>query len=149
MATQLTRATVIWARARSLDSTLMAALLISMFAFTGFIGLLAASFAYLLGISWSASAIERKNGDDAALQRRRSRRRRVRRRARVITPQGKNRVSCRIVNLSNTGAMLAFSQLHLCPEEFVLKPYFGKYRNCKVVWRKEPNLGVRFIADQR
>ena len=136
-------------RTSNLESTLMAALLISILAFTGFISLLTASFAYLLGMSWSADAIHRKNGDDAVLQRRRSRRRHVRRRARVITSQGNNRVSCRIVNLSNTGAMLASSQLHLCPEEFVLKPYFGKHRTCQGVWRKEPNVGVRFIADPR
>jgi hypothetical protein len=52
---------------------------------------------------------------------------------------------CRILDLSDTGALLAPMDVMLCPSEFVLKPDVGEPRNCEVRWRKPERLGVRFF----
>jgi hypothetical protein len=80
------------------------------------------------------------------LQRRQSPRRAVRKRALIWSLKDHARIRCRILNLSTSGAMLAPINITLCPGEFVLRPYLGKRRFCRVVWRDATTMGVRFLG---
>lgn len=55
-------------------------------------------------------------------------------------------MSCHILNVSETGAMLRPLEIALCPNKFVLRPRFDPVRDCEVVWRKDDVLGVRFVV---
>jgi hypothetical protein len=81
----------------------------------------------------------------AGIQRRQSSRRRVLKNALIVFEQGKCTMRSRILDVSDTGALLAPSDVLLCPKEFVLKPDVGEPRNCEVMWRKSDKLGVRFF----
>jgi len=64
--------------------------------------------------------------------------------AQILWPTG-SAVKCIIRNLSETGAKLEVHS-HLVPGTFDL--VFDRdrsRRSCRVVWRKEPMMGVRFI----
>jgi hypothetical protein len=78
-------------------------------------------------------------------QRRQSPRRQVIKGALIVFKQGNCSMRCRILDLSETGAMLAPIDILLCPREFVLKPDVGEPRNCEVRWRKADRLGVPFF----
>lgn len=52
---------------------------------------------------------------------------------------------CQILNLSDTGALIAPADIILCPKEFVLKPDAGAARNCEIVWRKGTQVAIRFV----
>ena len=89
----------------------------------------------------SASAAPSEPGS----QRRQSPRRQVIKGALIIFKQGNCSMRCRILDLSDTGAMLAPTDIVLCPREFVLKPDVGESRNCEVKWRKPDRIGVQFL----
>ena len=119
----------------------MSLLLVAALAFGAFGGLLAGSLVYLR----SAGKLLRSNPSalaSSAPHRRRSPRRPVHKRARMVFQWGS--IGCRILNLSDSGAMLALKDVTHCPREFVLKRYLGRGRKCEVVWRKDTRLGVRF-----
>src|SRR3954469_6527795 len=61
----------------------------------------------------------------AGIQRRQSSRRRVLKNALIVFEQGKCTMRSRILDVSDTGALLAPSDVLLCPKEFVLKPDVG------------------------
>jgi hypothetical protein len=82
---------------------------------------------------------------EPGIQRRQSPRRRVIKNAHIIFQQGHCSMRCRILDLSDTGAMLAPMDVLLCPREFVLKPDVGTPRDCEVMWRKSDSIGVRFF----
>ena len=65
--------------------------------------------------------------------------------ATIVFKQGYSTMRCKILDLSGTGARLAPAHAPLCPSEFVLKCDVGPPRNCEVMWRKDTDLGVRFI----
>ena len=79
------------------------------------------------------------------IQRRQSPRRRVLKGALIVFRRRQCSMRCRILDLSDTGALLAPMDVLLCPKEFVLKPDVGEPRNCEVRWRKADRLGVRFF----
>jgi hypothetical protein len=87
------------------------------------------------------------NADDNIQQRenRRAPRRRVLKRARIVFQQGNCSMSCQILNISETGALILPADIFLCPKEFVLRPDVGDARNCEMVWRKGTQVAVRFI----
>jgi hypothetical protein len=78
-------------------------------------------------------------------QRRQSPHRQVIKGALIVFQKGNCSMRCRILDLSETGAMLAPIDILLCPREFVLKPDVGEPRNCEVRWRKADRLGVPFF----
>src|SRR5947199_6656426 len=107
----------------------MSSLLIAALAFGAFAGLLAASLVYLHGADnpvRSGLAL-----DDGAPHRRRSPRRPVRKRAFIVFQWGS--IGCRVLNLSQSGAMLAPNDALHCPREFVLKSRLGRERKCEVI----------------
>jgi hypothetical protein len=55
-------------------------------------------------------------------------------------------LECVIRNLSQTGAMLETRDASAVPEEFalIIKPEILR-RSCKVMWRDEKLIGVRFV----
>jgi hypothetical protein len=63
----------------------------------------------------------------------------------IIFQQGHCSMRCRILDLSETGSLLAPTDVLLCPRKFVLKPDVGEPQNCEVRWRKADRLGVRFF----
>ena len=83
--------------------------------------------------------------DEPGAQRRQSPRRKVIKGALIVFQQGHCSMRCRILDLSDTGALLAPMDVLLCPREFVLKPDVGEPRNCEVMWRKSDRIGVRFF----
>lgn len=78
-------------------------------------------------------------------ERRRSPRVRVLKNALIIFNRGQCSMPCHILNQSETGALIAPSDITLCPDEFVLRPLVGPARNCEVVFRKNTRVGVRFL----
>jgi hypothetical protein len=56
-------------------------------------------------------------------------------------------MTCQILDLSETGALLRPLELALCPNKFVLKPRFDPSLECEVVWRKGEVLGVRALEE--
>lgn len=63
----------------------------------------------------------------------------------IVFNDGHCTLGCRILNVSDTGALVMPSDLFLCPDEFVLKPKVGSPRDCEIVWRKNDRVGVRYI----
>jgi hypothetical protein len=53
-------------------------------------------------------------------------------------------VSCVILNLSATGAKLRTADIFGCPDDFELQMTGQHSRECKVVWRSQDALGVKF-----
>jgi len=53
-------------------------------------------------------------------------------------------ITCMVRNWSDTGAMLDVSPIGI-PEHFtLLVPPDGRRKPCRLVWRKEKRIGVRF-----
>jgi hypothetical protein len=77
--------------------------------------------------------------------RRRLQRRRSLLGAQIIFRNGNCAMSCQILDISETGALLRPLELALCPNKFVLRPRFDPPRQCEVVWRKGEVLGARFV----
>ena len=83
--------------------------------------------------------------EEAAAQRRQSPRVRVLKTGLIIFQDGNCSMPCRILNESESGAMLAPCDIFLCPKEFVLKPSVGEQHNCQVRWRKGTSIGVQYL----
>lgn len=58
---------------------------------------------------------------------------------------GGGAISCTIRNLSETGASLEVAWPIGIPETFALEMEGGG-RQCRVIWRREKRIGVRFIG---
>jgi len=54
---------------------------------------------------------------------------------------------CIVSNFSNTGARVTGVRATTIPDEFVLSITPGRRRKCRVIWRSDDTLGVRFIDD--
>jgi hypothetical protein len=65
--------------------------------------------------------------------------------AQIIFRNGNCSMSCQILDISKTGALLRPLELTLCPNKFLLRPRFDPPRQCEIVWRKGELLGVRFV----
>lgn len=65
--------------------------------------------------------------------------------AHIIPGDERERVNCVVNNLSNGGARITCADP--LPDEFILKltPGKGHPRACRVVWRRNQDLGVQFI----
>jgi hypothetical protein len=81
-----------------------------------------------------------------SFDRRRHPRRPARKSALLVFRSGYCTMGCRILNLSEAGALLMPADIILCPDAFVLKPPVGPARECEVVWRKGTVLGVRYLS---
>lgn len=77
--------------------------------------------------------------------RRVSLRRRVLKNASIVFRQGYCSIRCRVLNLSESGALLEPIDPTSCPNEFLLKPDLGDPRHCDVAWRKDRHIAVRFV----
>jgi hypothetical protein len=80
--------------------------------------------------------------------RRRKRRRPISGDALVCSRAGKALVGCHLLDVSDSGARLAMApdELAIVPSEFILVLTKGAsvHRHCRVVWRADKELGVRF-----
>ena len=94
-----------------------------------------------MGISLPPATTPREPG----AQQRQNPRRRVLKNALIVFERGHCSMRCQILDVSETGALLAPMDVLLCPKEFVLKPDVGEARNCEVIWRKAHRIGVRFF----
>jgi PilZ domain len=58
---------------------------------------------------------------------------------------------CTVCNVSATGARLKLEMSEGVPDEFelLLSRNAPLHRRCKVVWRSESNIGVRFVIFER
>jgi len=65
--------------------------------------------------------------------------------AQIIFRNGNCSMTCQILDISDTGALVRPLELALCPNKFVLRPRFDPSRECEVIWRKGEVLGVRFV----
>ncbi len=63
----------------------------------------------------------------------------------IIPGDGRARVNCIVNNLSNGGARITCADP--LPDEFTLKltPGKGHPRACRVMWRRNQDLGVQFL----
>jgi len=80
-----------------------------------------------------------------------SKRRLINHGARIAALDGSELQSCRIIDLSGTGARLGVLQPEALPDQFLLLlSHDGKLqRICSVVWRREKAIGVQFIIDRK
>jgi hypothetical protein len=58
-------------------------------------------------------------------------------------------MQCLVLNVSEGGAKLRPADMASCPDQFTLQLDDSRARDCEVVWRKSPFLGIRFIAPWR
>jgi len=77
-------------------------------------------------------------------ERRRSVRRGLRMSGKMVHKYSRRTVSCVILNLSATGAKLRTADIFGCPDDFELQMTGQRSRECKVVWRSQDALGVKF-----
>jgi hypothetical protein len=89
--------------------------------------------------------MERPSSVSPPPDQRRSPRRRVLKAALIVFRSGYCTMGCRILDTSDTGALLSPADILWCPREFVLKPQVGPSRDCEVVWWKYKTLGVRYL----
>jgi hypothetical protein len=78
-------------------------------------------------------------------ERRNHHRRRALQKALIVYNNGRSSMGCQILDISETGAKLVPADIFLCPREFVLKPQSRGPRLCTVIWRKNSQIGVRYI----
>jgi hypothetical protein len=80
-----------------------------------------------------------------------SRRRLINHGARIAALDGTKLQSCRIIDISGTGARLGVLQPEALPDQFLLLlSHDGKlHRICSVVWRRDKAIGVQFIIDRK
>ena len=69
--------------------------------------------------------------------------------AQMIQSDGAELGSCRIINISRTGAQLETTLAPTMPEHFILLLSHNGWlrRQCVIVWRTEVAVGVEFIPD--
>ena len=89
--------------------------------------------------------MDTSNSDGLIVDHRRSPRRRAFKKALIVYRDGNCTIGCRIVDMSNTGALLKPGDITMCPREFVLKPSIGTPHQCEVVWRQGELVGVRYL----
>jgi hypothetical protein len=79
-----------------------------------------------------------------------NRRRLINHGARTAALDGSELQSCRIIDISGTGARLKVLQPEALPDQFLLLlSHDGKlYRLCSVVWRRDQAVGVQFTLDR-
>lgn len=77
-------------------------------------------------------------------ERRRSVRKGLRMSGKMVHKYRRRVVSCVILNLSATGAKLRTANIVDCPDEFELQMTGQRPRECKVVWKGQDALGVKF-----
>ena len=85
---------------------------------------------------------------DTPIERRNSPRQRVLLAAQIIFLNGHSTLNCRILDVSETGALVQPADMVLCPNRFLLKPLSGVSQHCEVVWRKGDRIGVRYIKGE-
>jgi hypothetical protein len=76
---------------------------------------------------------------------RRSARRTVSYPARIDAGDGSPSYACTLADISQTGAKLNAAVGSVLPDEFTLL-LGGAHRKCRVVWRTEKQIGVRFVS---
>ena len=66
----------------------------------------------------------------------------------IVTTDGTIVGECRTMNVSANGAKISVPELMVVPDEFVLllSKKTRVRRNCKIAWRSEKEIGVRFIS---
>jgi hypothetical protein len=86
-----------------------------------------------------------------AAENRASRRRLIYHGARIAGLDGSELQSCRIIDVSGTGARLEGLHPEALPDQFrLLLSHDGRlYRLCSVVWRRDKEIGVQFIIDRK
>lgn len=77
--------------------------------------------------------------------RRRTARHRALKSAQIIFNEGRCSMTCHVLDLSETGALLMVGDILICPDQFFLKPLSGPTRACEVVWRKGTRMGISFL----
>jgi hypothetical protein len=83
------------------------------------------------------------DGDD----RRTLKRTRVLRNAKIIVPRRSPVICCTVQNITGSGACLKLANTFGVPETFDLTFEHGRTRrSCRVVWRTDDRLGVKFEA---
>jgi hypothetical protein len=68
--------------------------------------------------------------------------------ARLVLNGRSTAVTCTVSNITESGARLAFSMYTVVPNEFELQiPRLKQLVQARVIWRKGPAVGVRFITE--
>jgi hypothetical protein len=79
-------------------------------------------------------------------ERRQSRRRKALKSALVVFKNGYCDIKCRILDFSESGALLQPADVVQVPNQFLLKPSMAPSRECEVVWRGRTTIGVRYCS---
>ena len=63
----------------------------------------------------------------------------------IVVNNGFSTYDCTVRNLSDIGAKLTVASLVGIPETFQLAMDDGRRFNCETIWRKEGQIGVKFV----
>jgi hypothetical protein len=68
--------------------------------------------------------------------------------AKIIRDHPAEPVDCAVLDISEDGTCVMVADAAAVPDRFCLQvDYDGWSRVCRVVWRKQHRLGLRFVAD--
>lgn len=68
--------------------------------------------------------------------------------AKIIMPDCETPMVCMVIDWSLGGARLRPYNPDRCPDHFQLHTQDGGETNCKVVWRQDGQLGVKFLGGE-
>lgn len=77
-------------------------------------------------------------------ERRRNERREIAHTVHIVTGLGAA-LKCRMADVSETGARIAVSDPKAAPQEFLIELDKGLMRWCRVMWRSQHEIGIKFI----
>lgn len=78
-------------------------------------------------------------------ERRLAQRQRTLKGGKIVVNNGFSTYDCTVRNLSDIGAKLTVASLVGIPETFQLAMDDGRRFNCETIWRKEGQIGVKFV----
>ena len=79
---------------------------------------------------------------------RRAVRRRTLKEGTIVFDDGQHTMQCKILDTSETGARLHVPDVMFMPEQFLFKIRCGAIRNCQVIWKDGPTVGVQFTGGE-
>jgi hypothetical protein len=88
------------------------------------------------------------NSDAMGIQNRKHPRRNVQQFGMILNSDGSDPVRCTMIDVSASGARLRLNAASEVPDEFtlVLSKAGRVRRRCRIVWRREDIMGIRFVS---
>jgi hypothetical protein len=69
--------------------------------------------------------------------------------AKISVSEHKPSMDCIVIDWSQGGAQLRLVEPENCPDQFTLFTRDGRITDCRVMWRREANIGVQFLEPSK